>query len=292
MTKISFLDFWPGFNPGCNIFYDICQLGLDNVKLSTADDSDVIFTSLFGGQHVKYLGKVPIINFIGEPRRFTPAKNVINLSFCYDSKRGKNYRLPLWLLQLDWFRRSNHYGNPNYLVPLDQLFKERKYKKRENFAISIFNHDPVGNRIGTLRSLFSKGVPVYAYGKLFGNSFSGGEAAKIALSREFLFAFCYENSDQSGYHTEKLIHAYYSGCIPVYWGSSTHVLDFNQDSYLTLCDFDSPDALIDKMLSIAANESEIKNMISQPLFHSLPTIADVVNPVLSAIAASQLSQTN
>jgi len=41
---------------------------------------------------------------------------------------------------------------------------------------------------------------------------------KNSLCSNYLYAFCPENSYFPGYVTEKLVQAYMSGCIPIYWG--------------------------------------------------------------------------
>ena len=40
---------------------------------------------------------------------------------------------------------------------------------------------------------------------------------KVKVCSDFKYNICSENSDSDGYVTEKLFHAFESGCIPLYW---------------------------------------------------------------------------
>lgn len=66
--------------------------------------------------------------------------------------------------------------------------------------------------------------------KLFGNkffpSYMGELQNKSDVLRRSKFSYCYENNKNlSNYITEKIIDAFTSGCVPVYWGAD-NVLDY------------------------------------------------------------------
>ncbi|WQU15097.1 fucosyltransferase [Helicobacter pylori] len=84
---------------------------------------------------------------------------------------------------------------------------------------------------------------------------TGGGAVKNTLGynvknkSEFLsqykFNLCFENSQGYGYVTEKIIDAYFSHTIPIYWGSPSVAKDFNPKSFVNVCDFKNFDEAID-----------------------------------------------
>ncbi|WP_367691698.1 fucosyltransferase [Helicobacter pylori] len=72
---------------------------------------------------------------------------------------------------------------------------------------------------------------------------------KVGNKNEFLsqykFNLCFENSQGYGYVTEKIIDAYFSHTIPIYWGSPSVAKDFNPKSFVNVCDFKDFDEAID-----------------------------------------------
>jgi hypothetical protein len=282
MLKISFLDFWDSFNPEQNFFLDAIKFVREGSRVTAPENADLIICSVFGNSHESYRERIPIIQFIGEPRVPQLAKGTCYLTFCYGSFGSKNYRLPLWLLQFDWFNKGKLYGNPNFLIPQHFLYRKRVFQRRDNLCVSIFNHDPVGNRVAFLRALSDHGVPVHAFGKPFFNWFVG-ESKKMEILSNFQFAQCFENSAMPGYHTEKLIHAYFSGCIPVYWGSDTLDLEFNEKAIVLFSPAMSPNQLVDEILNISGDKAKIRSIFEHDLFKVPPSLNDVITPVLKVL---------
>lgn len=68
---------------------------------------------------------------------------------------------------------------------------------------------------------------------------------KILFSRLFKFNLAIENSDVEGYHTEKIIEAFISRSIPIYWGNKSIEKEFNKHSFININDFNSLDQVVD-----------------------------------------------
>ncbi|MFP6322780.1 glycosyltransferase family 10 domain-containing protein [Helicobacter pylori] len=62
---------------------------------------------------------------------------------------------------------------------------------------------------------------------------------------QYKFNLCFENSQGYGYVTEKIIDAYFSHTIPIYWGSPSVAKDFNPKSFVNVHDFNNFDEAID-----------------------------------------------
>ncbi len=62
---------------------------------------------------------------------------------------------------------------------------------------------------------------------------------------QYKFNLCFENTQGYGYVTEKIIDAYFSHTIPIYWGSPSVAKDFNPKSFVNVCDFKDFDEAID-----------------------------------------------
>ncbi len=72
---------------------------------------------------------------------------------------------------------------------------------------------------------------------------------KVENKSEFLsqykFNLCFENSQGYGYVTEKILDAYFSHTIPIYWGSPSVAKDFNPKSFVNVHDFKNFDEATD-----------------------------------------------
>ncbi|MFP6225228.1 glycosyltransferase family 10 domain-containing protein [Helicobacter pylori] len=72
---------------------------------------------------------------------------------------------------------------------------------------------------------------------------------KVKNKNEFLsqykFNLCFENSQGYGYVTEKILDAYFSHTVPIYWGSPSVAKDFNPKSFVNVHDFNNFDEAID-----------------------------------------------
>lgn len=84
---------------------------------------------------------------------------------------------------------------------------------------------PAFDFIGKIKRSFPS-LSVKLFGNKFFPSYMGELQNKSDVLRRSKFSYCYENNkDLSNYITEKIIDAFSSGCVPVYWGAD-NILDF------------------------------------------------------------------
>ena len=205
-------------------------------------------------------------------------------TFNIDEPSEKHFRLPLWMLYIDWFNKGSQYINPQFMFPPTGLI-QNKYTcvRGKLLCVAVYNRDPIGNRTEFINRLAEK-MPqqVYAYGEKFGK-IPYGEDHKCDVVSNFRFNMCFENKSKSGYHTEKLFHAKLCGTVPIYWSADTYNLDFNKDCCLHLDDFESIDHLVDEVISINNDKNRYNNIIDQPLFDELPILDGFYNFLLEKV---------
>ncbi len=68
---------------------------------------------------------------------------------------------------------------------------------------------------------------------------------KSEFLSQYKFNLCFENTQGYGYVTEKILNAYFSHTIPIYWGSPSVAKDFNPKSFVNVHDFNNFDEAID-----------------------------------------------
>ncbi|GAA7336010.1 glycosyltransferase family 10 [Helicobacter pylori] len=88
---------------------------------------------------------------------------------------------------------------------------------------------------------------------------------KVKNKNEFLsqykFNLCFENSQGYGYVTEKILDAYFSHTIPIYWGSPSVAKDFNPKSFVNVHDFKNFDEAIDYIRYLHMHQNAYLDML-------------------------------
>ncbi|MFP6043146.1 glycosyltransferase family 10 domain-containing protein, partial [Helicobacter pylori] len=96
---------------------------------------------------------------------------------------------------------------------------------------------------------------------------------KVKNKNEFLsqykFNLCFENSQGYGYVTEKIIDAYFSHTIPIYWGSPSVAKDFNPKSFVNVCDFKDFDEAIDYIKYLHTHPNAYLDMLYESPLNTL-----------------------
>jgi hypothetical protein len=275
--KIGFLDFWYDFDVNNNFFYHTMKTLKENVTVSSPEDCDILFFSCFGeSNNLPQFQNKKRIFYTGENLRPVYDNNVIrnahnftgrcdiSLSFDFEEHDGRNIRLPLWLLQIDWYNKVN-FTNPQFMIPYDQIYENEFIKKsKDKFCCIVFN-SPSPYRYEIIEEL-SKYKKVDCFGKPFGNWFNG-EDVKLNVISDYKFNICFENTLHPGYYTEKLIHAKVAGCIPVYWAEKTISNDFNDKSFINLYDFNGVKDLVEYIIQVDQDDQIADKYKSEKMFN-------------------------
>jgi hypothetical protein len=278
--NISFADFWPGFLPNNNFFVDLFQSVFPSCRVVPFSNAstDILIYSCFGKTHTQAnRSRVKKIFYTGENLR--PNYEDCDYSFTFDflDYGGRNIRIPLWMLQIDWFNKGG-YSNPQFVIPVSEL-KQSRYSVRPKtkFCSIVFN-TPRPNRIEILKKL-SKYKQIDCFGQPFGNHFYG-EDNKYDIISNYKFNICFENTIYPGYYTEKLIHAKIAGCIPLYCADDQCNQDFNPQSFLNLYNFDSMESYIEKIIDLDRNQQSYEDMFRENLFEKhLPSLDKVKDKI-------------
>ena len=146
----------------------------------------------------------------------------------------------------DLHKRRTFDKNINQISPTGVIFSGVIYPKRESLVNALENIIPV-ERLGP------------AYNKPFNKP-------KSYLSKKHLFCICPENSIREGYCSEKVIEAYFSGYIPIYWNHPRNVKGIlNPLAYINL--YGLTNTQIENKIKLLLRDNElVKRMFEEPLF--------------------------
>lgn len=284
--RICFTNFWAGAFTGSNsalflpyVFGEACG-GLEMVEDPAA--AEVVVSSLFGNQPVP---AEKTIQFIGENVRPEFLRHRFSLSFDYDTYGGRNFRLPLWWWRLAWpgyaerWRQRPQVGGGGLahgyeeLIPIDALLRSRAAPplRPEGFGVLVAaNPEPL--RINLFMGLQRAGQMV-GYGQMFNNPLY---SSKFEVLNRFRFCLCPENSIYPGYHTEKVLDAWYGGCVPLYNGDRLLGRDFNPSALVNYQDYLDMDWFVDHVRRLDASAEAYEAIRSQPLLSRRPSLEPLI----------------
>lgn len=217
------------------------------------------------------------MNRIGEPDY---SKYDYSFNSC-NFEDDRNYRIPFWSTQMNWNNAPSHDMNrgPTYLVSLDKLYN-RNISTRDRLCSSVAS--------GTLgkRAEFYPKISQYI-GVTHGGDFLRNTSETIAkpppgvtrtrvysdylekinFISKFKSNLCFENDDRDGYVCEKILHAFYAGCLPIYWGPKNVGEDFNKDAFIDVGDFTSDEEAIEYIQEVLSDDAKLLSYLQQPVFN-------------------------
>jgi hypothetical protein len=92
--------------------------------------------------------------------------------------------------------------------------------------------------------------------------------------RNFKYCLVMENRAYSGYITEKLLDAFFGGCLPIYYGTQEVFDIFNPNAFL-FYDIENPQPVLDQIRYLEQNASAYKERLDHPILrHGNQTVEE------------------
>ncbi len=154
--------------------------------------------------------------------------------------------------------------------------KERAYdkewlSKKTRFANFIASHESHDGIRGSFMKKLSEYKRVDSPGKYLNNMDDGmivnwKNDSKTDFQRTCKFSLCFESISSGGFCTEKIMDAFYSETIPVYFGDP-HIGDvFNTKAFINCNDYNSFDEVIERIIELDNNDDAYISMMNEPIF--------------------------
>jgi len=266
ILTVSFCDWWNSeYCGGCfdlnnNFFTNLLREYGNNYEIkiiNPSENPDILFYSIFGFSHKNYTAGRKIF-FSGEPY---PQRDDADFNVTFDETSFNNTRVPLWLCYFDKSileecnkRQSNQNVIPN----------------REKFCSFIASGPGLANNRKEFIEKLSKYKQVDCGGSYLNNigyniPLGLNCSGKIEHNNNYKFAMAFESTLYPGYVTEKICDVFKSNCIPIYWGHSDVVKDFNPSTFINANDFLNFDELIDYIIKVDTNEELYKSFFKQQI---------------------------
>jgi hypothetical protein len=262
--RLNFRNFWSSTpDSAIRFFTDLLHTVTgQEVLLTTQSEADITIWSVFGpnGKRNVFDGfDSRKINWYYTGENYEPDVNFFDFSFSFSmSDLKKHFRVPIWWLQCDW--KGEFSGTDRLENDFDPytLHLERNLRLGSKRAVSVFINNPEKRRLAAIES-FESHISVEKYGGYFARPVP----SKIAVGKEYRYNLCFENESSPGYHTEKLLHAWAMGSVPLYFGNSTVEGEFNPRSFINLNDFSGINEFVAHVLRLT--DEELIEIVNAPL---------------------------
>lgn len=247
--KIKFTDFWDVFDEQDNF---ITKALCNNFDYEISDEPDFVFCSLFGRRHLKY--RCAKIFFTGE--NILPDFNLVDygMGFQEISFYDRYLRLPLYVLYPEVCEMALH----KHMNSDEYYLKNRKFC---NFVISNAISDPARDKMIDVLSTYKQ----VDSGGRYRNNVGGPVPDKVEFQKGYKFTMAFENTSSRGYTTEKVMEAFASGTVPIYWGNPDIAKEFNPKAFINCHDFASFEDVLEEIKRIDADDELYLSMVKAPI---------------------------
>ncbi|MDG2169045.1 MAG: glycosyltransferase family 10 [Opitutales bacterium] len=259
--RIAFTDYPGPFNP---IRIEALLRKRFNIEIDQ-DKPDYVIYGTFGFDFLKYEDCIRIY-LPGENE--IPDFNLCDFAFGYH-----------WLDFEDRYQRL-----PNYLL-YDQykdLLKRRRSRTSDSSAEDLpprfcnfiytngIGHpfrDQLFEKLHAAKKVDSAGAHLRNIDEQIGDAYKGDwTIPKVDFQKQYRFSIACENAPTNGYTTEKIIHALAADTIPIYWGNPEIGKEFNTKRFINCYDYQSLDDIVDHIMSLENDPTQISKMLQEPFF--------------------------
>ena len=282
MATIGAVDFWEGFAPNEDPLFS--RYLISSYAMELADIPDLLLHSVYGenaefpffyGQFSQSIAKEKYsrstkLFYSAEPYHLMHPSVLTSLDNGHFAISMLKSRHPnhLWLSNV---QRTAFYGveDPLKFYKIFMPLEERRFATyiysnrvpyREYLCSKLSEYRPVDC---PGRSLNNMHAPQLMPREKFSiRSEFSSSIIKFASNYKFFLSF--ENSVSPGYCTEKIWWAFWSGCIPVYYGAPDVCEIFNPKSFINVSSFSSIDDCIRHVIEVDKNNDLYQSYFEQP----------------------------
>ncbi|QQW63138.1 fucosyltransferase [Helicobacter pylori] len=252
------------------------------------EPSDLVFGNSLGqARKILSYQNTKRVFYTGENE--APNFNLFDYAIGFDELNfnDRYLRMPLYYASLHYKAEIVNDTTSPYKLKADSLYTLKKpshqFKENHPHLYALINNesDPLkrgfasfvaSNANAPVRNAFYEALnsiePV-AGGGAVKNTLGYNVKNKNEFLSQYKFNLCFENSQGYGYVTEKILDAYFSHTIPIYWGSPSVAKDFNPKSFVNVHDFKNFDEAIDYIKYLHTHQNAYLDMLYENPLNSV-----------------------
>jgi len=264
--RIGFAD---TFTTAINFFMDVFNKHYHVIRDDVNPEYLIYGEGEFGRSNERFdKTKVKKIFYTGENAR--PPYNDCFAAMTFDHENSsRHYRLPLYIIDMHGAIQE---GWTDDFLQIKNVVRdyEKDYDNRDFCSFVVSN--PRQHMRNAMFEMMSGYKKVHSAGPHLNNMNAILPRDKLKYKLEFLdnyrFNICFENGSHPGYVTEKILNAFQTKTMPIYWGSETVGRDFNTKAFINVHDFQTLDGVKNyvKHLDSPAGKQEYLDIIERPVF--------------------------
>jgi hypothetical protein len=237
---VAVCDFWEDHDPAEDtVINTLLPGGVSSVDMVDVASADLIVHSVFETNYLRAGGT--LVTITNEPYFHDRAGSHWTIDWRFIDE-ATHLRLPVWV--------SAHLNDP---IDFDGDGIDPANRRFCNFVF--------GNGRCAMRNSFFEALhrrePVDSLGRVYNNTQHPDMAkrddqswrrSKVEVLGNYKFTIAFENTENLGYTTEKLLDAWLADTVPIYWGNPALGADLPVGSCLSLYEAGSIDKLVEQVL--------------------------------------------
>ena len=254
--SINFSNFWNGFDVHNNLIVDSLS---QNYIVEVSDFPEYLFISCFGKEY-EYL-KFDGIRIFYSGENYSPDFNLVDYAIGFDNLK---YEDRFYQYKFGYPEKTQE---PLYLA--SKNIKKDILKDKTYFCNFIYSHKSKFGERENILELLNKYKRVECAGSFLNNMTNStamqglNYSDKLDFQKKCKFTIAVESTSISGFHTEKLIHAFISNTVPIYYGDPNIGSIFNTKAFVNIHDFASFEDALVKIKEIDENDELYMDMLRQ-----------------------------
>lgn len=236
-----------------------------------SENPDFLIYSVNSTDYLKY----NCVRIYYTPENLVPDFNICDyaLGFNYIDFGDRYMRFPLYMVETFKAYAGDEYSNDLFLA-------QHKHENVDTISKTDFCSFVYSNAEAAIcREKMFKALSEYKKvnsGGRYLNNCGGAVSSKLEFQRKHKFVIAFENTSTSGYTTEKIVHAFAAGAVPIYWGNPDIVKEFNPESFINCHDFgltndgsgDAIRAIVSRVVELDQDDEQYIKMLQEPAFLS------------------------
>lgn len=221
-----------------------------------SDEPDYIFYSNYG--YTSVIFKYDCVRIYWQGEYVTPDFNVCDYALSQEHMafEDRHFRLLpyTWLLPREIINQAINKTN----FSLDDLQSKDKF-------CAFVHANSIATERNRMKELLSQYKVVSSGGK-YANNIGYYVKDKRKFFNECKFALVFENT--FGYDSDRLIDAFASKTIPIYWGNPRIADEFNSKAFINVHEYSSFDEVVDRIKEIDNNDELYLSIMKEPVFNT------------------------
>ena len=259
--KLNYAAVGPDFNREQNLISDILKNHGYDVRIS--EEPDYLICGVYPSGPYEFCGKPQVrIQYSGE--NYIADFNLVDYAITpYPISFGdRHFQLPPCVWPRDHWLSIARRDVSRYTK---EFLESKPY-----FANFISSHESEYNIRGDFFKKLCEYKRVESPGSYLNNMPNGEtvswlDGSKTDLQRKCKFTLCFESTNHYGFVTEKLMDAFYSETIPVYFGSPTAAEIFNRDAFINVAEYASFEEAIQRIRELDQDDEKYLEMLRRPV---------------------------